>query len=152
MSPSTCCFIVCWFFHCWTLSLHVSAYLAIFRCVHVFLCLRRLRRCFFGYAVVPKSSEAYSLNKIWYYNSMELSTTREATSRTVTREPPNILWNPKVHYRIYERSPLVPILGQTEPVHTTTSYLSKIHLNIVHPVRLGLPSGLLPSTFPTCSL
>jgi hypothetical protein len=29
--------------------------------------------------------------------------------------------------------PLLPILSQTNPFHTTPSYLSKIHLNIIHP-------------------
>jgi hypothetical protein len=33
--------------------------------------------------------------------------------------------------------------------HTIPSYLSKIHFNIVHHLRLGLPSGLFPSGFPT---
>jgi hypothetical protein len=39
-------------------------------------------------------------------------------------------------------------LNQINPVHTTPSYLSKIYFNIVH-LRLGLPSGLFPSGFPT---
>jgi hypothetical protein len=35
------------------------------------------------------------------------------------------------------------------PTHTITSYLSKIHINIVHPPSLGLPSDLFPPGFPT---
>jgi hypothetical protein len=55
---------------------------------------------------------------------------------------------PPVHSRIHTSLPLVPI-----PIHinlhlTTTSH-SKIHLNVSTQLCLGLPSGLLPSCFPT---
>jgi hypothetical protein len=50
-----------------------------------------------------------------------------------------------VLYRVYRSPPLAPILSQsTAPPH----YLSKIHFNIIHHLRLCLYSGLLPSGFP----
>jgi hypothetical protein len=64
---------------------------------------------------------------------MEPSSSSEAASCAVTQELPNILRNLKVHYRVHKSPPLVPVLSQIDPVHTTPSYLSKIHFNIIHP-------------------
>jgi hypothetical protein len=57
---------------------------------------------------------------------MEKSYSWEAASRSATQEIPNILWNPKVHFRVYKNPPLVHKLIQINPVHITASYLSKI--------------------------
>jgi hypothetical protein len=80
---------------------------------------------------------------------MQLSPSSKATSRSATQDFPNISWNPKVHYRVHQSPPLVPILSQINPVHITQSYFSKIHFNIIPYLPLDLPSGLRISSFPT---
>jgi hypothetical protein len=55
---------------------------------------------------------------------------------------------PEVSLPCWQSPPLVPILNQINPIHTIPSYLKSISILSTHP-RLGLPSGLLPSGFPT---
>ena len=69
-----------------------------------------------------------------------------------SQEIPRISQNPKVHYLTHKRPPPVSILGQPNPVHIPTFHLLEIHLIIIHYLRLGLPSGLFPSGFPTKTL
>jgi hypothetical protein len=64
---------------------------------------------------------------------MELGPSCEAANCADTQELSSILWNPKVHYRIYKSLSVVPILSRINSIHTIQSYLSKIHFNIVHP-------------------
>jgi hypothetical protein len=66
-------------------------------------------------------------------NFTKLSPSWETASFAAIRELPNTLWNPKVHYRVTESTPLVPILNQINSVHTTPSYFSNIHFNFIHP-------------------
>jgi hypothetical protein len=73
----------------------------------------------------------------------------QAATCAATQELPSMLWNPKVHYRVHKSPPLAPILSQIDPIPTIPSYLSKIILILSTHLRLGLPSRLFPSGFPT---
>jgi hypothetical protein len=61
---------------------------------------------------------------------MEMSLSWETADTSATQEFPNILYNTKHHYDIQKSLPLVSILAQMNPAHTTPSYSSKIHFNV----------------------
>jgi len=84
--------------------------------------------------------------------SMEQSPSWEANRFAASQEISRILWNPKVHYRVYKFPPHVHILSQINPVHAPyhTSWRSILILSSY--LHLLLPSGLVPSGFPTKTL
>ena len=78
--------------------------------------------------------------------SMEQNPSWEANWFADSQEIPRISRNPKVLYRTHKRPPPGPILGPPNPVHIPTSWRSILILS-TH-LCLGLPCGLLPSSFP----
>jgi hypothetical protein len=80
-------------------------------------------------------------------NFMERSPSWKANSHSASQDIPLLLWNPKVHYRIHKRHPLVPILSQFNPGHILTTYLRSI-LILSSYLQLNSPIGLFPSVCP----
>jgi hypothetical protein len=70
-------------------------------------------------------------------NYMEHSPSWDAANCAATQELHNILWSPKVHYRVHKSPPLVPILSLLNPVHSIPP--RSILILSTH-LRLGLPS------------
>ena len=84
--------------------------------------------------------------------SMEQSLSWEANRFSANQEIPRILWSPKVHYRIHKCPPpaqsWASSIQPTSPHPTSWRYIVIIFSHL----RLGLPSGLFPSGFPTKTL
>jgi len=83
---------------------------------------------------------------------MEQSPSWEVNRFSATQEIPCILRNSQFHYRIHNSLPSVPILSQIDPVHPPDPTYRRFILILFSHLRLGLPSCLFPSGFPTKTL
>jgi hypothetical protein len=83
---------------------------------------------------------------LFFCHSSTLSCTvlqGEANSRSASQEITFILSNSKVHYSVHRRPPLVPILNQINPFHTSHCFF-KVHLIAFH---LRVTTWSLPFRF-----
>ena len=76
----------------------------------------------------------------------------EANLFAASQEIPRIARNPKVHYRTHKRPPPFSILRHPNPVHYPHPSSWRSILILFTHLRLGLPSGLFPSGFPSKTL
>jgi hypothetical protein len=83
---------------------------------------------------------------------MEQSPSWEANRSSASQDIHHIVWNPKVHYRIQNGPPPVPILSRINPVHAPHSASWRSILILSSHLSLCLQSGFLPSGITTTIL
>jgi hypothetical protein len=82
---------------------------------------------------------------------MEQRHSWEANSSSASVEISRILWNMKIHERVYKSPPLVFIVSQINPVQAILSYLFKIHFITPLPSTSRLSNWLLSFRLPSTS-
>jgi hypothetical protein len=101
------------------------------------------------YLVSPESFDCSTYQRT--KGTISLEESPSGTSTSLTRvEIPNILWDPKGHYLVYNRRSLVFVPSLVSPVNIYPFYLRSILM--LSYLCLDLPGGIFPSRFPTTQL
>ena len=76
----------------------------------------------------------YYLLSFLFTHSMEQRPSWEANRFSDSQGISRVLWNLKLHYRIYNSQAPDPILSQINPVQVPTSHFLKTYLEYYHPI------------------
>jgi hypothetical protein len=86
-------------------------------------------------------------------NSLNYSPAWRVNTFSACQEIPLILPNLRLHHRVHDSSPPVPILSHINPIHALPILFPKRFIQILSShLRLGLSSGLFTPGFPTDNL
>jgi len=77
---------------------------------------------------------------------MEQSPSRAANNHSDSQQSPQLLRNPKVHYRVHKGLPLIPNMTKMNPV-TSPPHFLKSHSNIILPFTPRSSKWILPFNF-----
>jgi len=76
-----------------------------------------------------------TINQTLAANSMTQGPSPKAASSLTSPEFPRILFKPKVHHRVHNSLPVVPVDSQMNPIHSLPSCFIKTHFNIIAPSK-----------------
>jgi hypothetical protein len=102
----------------------------------------------FGRHQEMRQSDACDLLTYLLTYTMEQRASWEANRSSASQEISRVLWNLKVHYRAHKCPPPLPILSQIDPIHVPYPTSRRSILILSSHLSLGLPRGLLSSSFP----
>ena len=96
----------------------------------------------------PKDPAYEPLLTYFPTTSIEQSPSGETNRYSASKKIPCILWDQKVHYRIHNSPPHVPVLSNIHPTHASTHF-AKIHYPPIYAWVFQV--ALFPQVSPVCS-
>jgi len=92
---------------------------------------KHISLCFLRKLVALRETRSVYVELNFYVpsNYMKKSLSWETYTRSANQEISRLLWNPKVHYRVHNSPPVIPILCYMNPVRNLAPCFFKIYFN-----------------------